>query len=134
MKNSNCPCGMEKTYEDCCQPLHAGEAEAETPEQLMRARYCAFAKHEFDFLVNSTDPQIRIEVNHAGNEEWAKTAEFSKLEVLSTSVDGNKGFVEFKAHYAQNGENHVHHEKAKFRRHGGEWFFRDGKAVEQKTK
>lgn len=125
----SCPCGTEKTYEECCEQLHAGEINADHPEQLMRARYCAFIKHAFDFLVDSTDPQIRVEINHQGNEEWAKTAQFTRLEVLSSSVEGNKGFVEFKAHYTQNGENHVHHEKSKFRRHGGEWFFRDGKVV-----
>ncbi|HAU19042.1 MAG TPA: hypothetical protein DCS72_11975, partial [Marinobacter adhaerens] len=40
-ENRNCPCGSGKSYSECCQPLHHGEA-ASTPEALMRSRYAAF--------------------------------------------------------------------------------------------
>ena len=42
---ASCPCGSEKTYEDCCGPWHAGfktGVHAPTPEALMRSRYRAY--------------------------------------------------------------------------------------------
>ena len=48
-----CPCGQGE-YENCCQPLHMGQAVATRAEQLMRSRYSAFAKHEMDYIQNTT--------------------------------------------------------------------------------
>jgi SEC-C motif domain protein len=38
-----CPCHSGATYTQCCKPLHAGDATAETPTALMRSRYSAYA-------------------------------------------------------------------------------------------
>jgi SEC-C motif-containing protein len=43
---------------------------------------------------------------------------------------GNKGMVEFKAHFKTLGqEPQVHHELSKFRKQSGVWYFRDGKTL-----
>ena len=39
-----CPCGSEKIYTECCEPLIKGDRVAETAEALMRSRYTAHAK------------------------------------------------------------------------------------------
>ncbi|MCW2817566.1 MAG: sec-C motif containing protein, partial [Marmoricola sp.] len=37
-----CPCGSA-AYDTCCGPLHRGERQAGTPEELMRSRFAAYA-------------------------------------------------------------------------------------------
>ena len=37
----DCPCGSGGAYAECCEPIITGAREADTPEQLMRARYSA---------------------------------------------------------------------------------------------
>ncbi len=127
MKN-NCYCDSSKPYVDCCQPLIEGEADAETPEALMRSRYTAFCLKNLEYVQETTDPQTRYKMDQASTKAWMDNSEFLKLEVLSASSEGNKGTVEFKATFKMEGqEPEVHHEYSKFRRQGGIWYFRDGK-------
>lgn len=53
-----CPCGSAAGYMKCCGRLHAngsvyGNASA---EEVVRARYSAYAKREIDFIIGSTHP------------------------------------------------------------------------------
>jgi SEC-C motif-containing protein len=125
--NAKCPCGSDKAYEDCCGPLHAGEAQAETPEALMRSRYAAFIKKDYEYLEETVDPQTNSDFDHAGNRAWGESVELYKLEILRAEQNANKGLVEFKAYFRQDGANHVHHEISKFRKQAGTWYFREGK-------
>lgn len=123
-----CPCGTGKNLEDCCQPLIDGEQMADSPEALMRSRYTAFSLQKMDYVVETTDPQARAEMDLKANEEWARTSKFLKLEVISSSNEGNKGTVEFKAWFkVGDGEEQLHHEISKFRKQAGVWYFRDGR-------
>jgi len=121
-----CPCGGA-AFETCCGPFIEGDELPPTPEALMRSRYSAFARKNLDYIRQTTDPQTKHTFDWPAQDAWALNSEFTKLEVLSSSEDGNKGFVEFKATFMTNGETHVHHEKSRFRKQAGEWFFRDGK-------
>ena len=38
-----CPCGKGESLEVCCGPILSGKRQAETAEELMRARYTAYA-------------------------------------------------------------------------------------------
>lgn len=98
----------------------------------MRSRYTAFCLKNLDYIVETTDPQARFDMDTAGTEEWMKGAEFTKLDVISSSNEGNKGTVEFKAHFKMNGADHVHHEVSKFRKQSGTWYFRDGRVIAAK--
>jgi UPF0225 domain len=53
-----CPCGSGDTYSGCCGRLHRdGNAfRLATAEQVVRARYSAYAKRHADFLMASTHP------------------------------------------------------------------------------
>lgn len=95
----------------------------------MRSRYSAFSKQNIDYIEKTTDPQTRQTFDTKANAEWAKQATFTKLEVLSSKEEGTKGFVEFKAHYLMDGQEHMHHEKSRFRKQDGRWFFREGKVI-----
>ena len=122
-----CPCGSEKNYSQCCGQYHSGKSLPPTAETLMRARYCAFVKNEMDFLRDTTDPQSLTKIDDEANKQWAEVATFQNLEIISAEDSGNKGLVEFKAHYQVNGEDYIHHEVSTFRKQAGEWFFKSGK-------
>ena len=96
----------------------------------MRSRFTAFAVKNMDYIYDTTDPQERHDFDVEGNRAWAKDFTFTKLEILKSSEDGNKGFVEFKAHYeAKDLPSKIHHEQSKFRKQKGIWYFKDGKVL-----
>ncbi|MES3036841.1 MAG: YchJ family metal-binding protein [Bdellovibrionota bacterium] len=130
-----CPCGSKTDYTECCEPLIKGEADAESPEELMRSRYTAFTVKDMDYVFNTTDPQSRMNFDYNTSKEWAEDSTFTGLEIIRSSDEGNKGMVEFKAHFKDSkGESHVHHEVSKFRKQAGVWFFKEGKLLaEPKT-
>ena len=125
----SCPCCSGKTYKNCCEPLHLGEEIAETAEQLMRSRYCAYAKKQIEYLMDTWDAQVRTDLIVSQVKEWADQAIFYKLEILNHSEEKNKGTVEFKAHYKLDGEDHCHHEKSLFRKQKGQWYYREGRQL-----
>ncbi len=127
-----CPCGNNKEYAKCCGLFHSGKAQAATAEELMRSRYSAFVKNDMEYLQNTTDPQTLGSIDEEANREWAESAEFQKLEILNSEEKGTKGLIEFKAFYALDGEDYVHHELSTFRKQAGVWFFKSGKIKEEK--
>ena len=126
--STKCPCGSAKDYNSCCQLLIDGQ-EAPGPEELMRARYTAFVMKNLDYIAATTDPQAMAEFDFEATRQWAENSEFHKLEILNSSNEGNKGTVEFKAHYRMEGKEHIHHELSKFRKHSGVWYFRDARLM-----
>ena len=126
---TNCPCGNELSYEKCCGPFHTEESNAPTAEQLMRSRYCAFIKKEYDYLETTLDPQTSHDFDNEGNRKWAESVQLTKLEIVRAEEKGTKAIVEFKAHFDQDGASHVHHEVSKFRKQAGVWYFREGKVT-----
>ena len=97
----------------------------------MRSRYSAFAIKNMDYVRATTDPQMVLTLDLEASREWAEGAEFTKLEILRSTDEGNKGIVEFKAHFKllKDGSEQVHHELSKFRKQAGVWYFRDGRVI-----
>jgi SEC-C motif-containing protein len=129
MSKNNCPCDSDKTFSTCCKPVIDDIKSASSPEQLMRSRYTAFTLKDMNYIFESTHPQARHEFDRKSNQEWADQAHFSKLEILKSSNEGNKGFVEFKAYFKINETETIHHEVASFRKQSEVWYFRDAKIV-----
>ena len=136
MKNEDiCPCKSGKTFGECCGPIIAGTAKAETAEALMRARYSSYATGDIDFLRNSMVAEALDDFDEAASRAWSKAARWHGLEIVSTEKGGpgdDEGVVEFRALYTANGEFCNHHERSVFRREGGEWRFVDGDFVAEK--
>lgn len=125
-----CPCGSEKEYLDCCQPLIKGERAAETAEALMRSRYTAHAYKEYDYIFDTTLPSKREESDRKGTAAWSKKLEWQRLEIREVEKGGPDdatGTVEFVARYRKNGKAFDHHEVAEFIREDDRWYFKDGK-------
>lgn len=124
-----CPCGSEKPYLECCEPIITLKADYSTPEQLMRARYSAYAKGNIDFVLNTTIEEKRKECDEQAIRNWSEKSIWHQLEILGTK-DGapqdSEGIVEFIAHYTEGGIRKNLHEKALFKKVDGKWYYVDG--------
>jgi SEC-C motif-containing protein len=132
---TQCPCGSGNSYSECCKPIISGDQQAQTAEQLMRARYSAYVHTEMDFIFASTHSDHRTGYDHAGTKEWAETAEWLGLEIVSTNkggVDDSVGEVEFIARFTEKGTAREHHEAGQFKRKNDNWYFTDGQMVRPK--
>jgi SEC-C motif-containing protein len=121
---TSCPCGLPATYDECCGPLHRGEAKAGTPEQLMRSRYSAYAVQNAPYLLRTWHPSTRpAELPFEPGLRWVR------LEITGSDDPGpfgGTGTVEFRAHYTEGGRRGVLHEKSRFVRHDNAWSYLDG--------
>jgi SEC-C motif-containing protein len=107
----------------------SGQRQAETAEELMRARYTAYATNNVDFDISSHDPTTSGEVDRANTEAWAKGSEWLGLEIVSTeagTASDSEGAVEFVARYKLQRMKVDHRERATFKKIDGRWFFIDG--------
>ncbi|MHB8056865.1 MAG: YchJ family protein [Desulfuromonadaceae bacterium] len=130
-----CPCGSGAPYSECCELIISGKQSADTAEQLMRARYSAYVLAKMDFIFESTHPDHREGYDHAGTKEWAETAEWQGLEIISTKKGGaedSAGEVEFIANFVEKGEKREHHEAGQFKRKDGHWYFTEGRMIRPK--
>lgn len=129
---NNCPCGSGKSYADCCEPIITNARAAATAEELMRARYAAHVGVQIDFIVDSTHPEHRQDLDRQTTQTWAEKTTWLGLEILDTvqgGIEETEGEVEFIARFRENDQLRTHHERAKFQRQGGQWYFVDGSMV-----
>lgn len=127
-----CTCGKGETFESCCGPILAGTRRPKTAEELMRARYSAFATEDVDFILKSHDPDTVGQVDRKSTEVWSKESTWKGLEIVKTEQGqegDNFGQVEFIAHYEIRGTPIDHRELATFRAANGSWFFVDGEQI-----
>lgn len=118
-----CPCGSGDTYADCCEPLHAGAAVAPTARVLMASRFSAFALLDEQYVLatwhHSTRPSaLPLEAGL----DWVR------LEVVDVVGGGpfeSSGIVEFRAHYRSASGRGSIHERSRFLREDGRWFYVD---------
>lgn len=127
-----CHCGSQKSYETCCEPYILGKKNAPTAEALMRSRYSAYVVVATDYLIQTTHTSTRSNFSATEIENWAKTSEWEKLELISRmwgGAENKKGEVEFKAHYLDKNKNEVvHHELSYFAQEtDGKWYYISGK-------
>ncbi len=124
--DSQCVCGKDKSYADCCGVFISGTALPKTPEQLMRSRYSAYARGGHgDYLLKTWFPATARGLTVAELEQQG--GEWLGLEVLSKSQHGDEGMVEFNAWFRNaDGERELLHEKSAFTRVGGRWFYVGG--------
>ena len=120
-----CPCGSGRDLNTCCGAIIAG-APAPTAEALMRSRYSAHVLGNMDYLVATLAPEARADFDSIEAGEVARDSLWQGLELRAVTdggVDDAIGTVEFVARFRFNGEQHLHHELASFRREQGRWVF-----------
>ncbi len=124
-----CPCGDQKTYENCCEPYISNKSLPQTAEALMRSRYSAYVKQQVPYISSTHLPGQNEDFDETAAKEWAKNSEWIGLEVLETEggqVDDNKGSVEFIASYKVKDNILRHHEVAHFVKQKDRWYYADG--------
>lgn len=90
----------------------------------MRARYCAYVRHDAEFLLATWHPTTRpVSVDFSQNVEW------HGLTVEATTAGGaldSSGTVEFRARFRRDDAHLELHELSRFSRQSGRWFYIDG--------
>ena len=126
---TNCPCNSGKSFEECCGPILDGTAKAETAEALMRSRYTAHVKGNFDHVAATHAPEAAADYNISSAKAQFAGIEWLGLEIIETTDGGandETGTVTFAARFSENGELHAHREKSDFRKIDGSWMYVDG--------
>ena len=127
-----CICGKGESLETCCGPALEGKAWPRTAEELMRARYAAYATGNIDFVIESHDPDTVNEIDRKHTETWSKNSKWLGLEILAAEAGGEndvEGVVEFLARYKLGNVTVPHRERATFRKVNSKWYFIDGKEL-----
>lgn len=122
----NCNCGSGKLYTECCEIAHQSLKAVKTAEQLMRSRYTAFTQANGDYLMESHHVSTRPISEKEEIVVWAKTVEWIKLEVKSTTKGvekDNEGTVRFEAYFKENGVLNSIKEHSKFVKENGCWYY-----------
>ena len=127
---THCPCartdarGRPMTYAACCGRYldHWDEQPAPDAESLMRSRYSAFVLQRADYLLATWHaPQRPPSVDFDAGARWLG------LEVRAARATGDDtAEVEFVARHRIAGRAVRLHERSRFVREGGRWFYVDG--------
>lgn len=127
LENTNCKCGSNKNYQDCCRIYISGAKLPDSPEQLMRSRYTAYSTSNIDYIAKTMCGKAIDGFNRQEAELWSKQVTWQKLEVISAKlVSKIKGFVEFKAYFIDDQQQLILHEISEFHYINGRWFYVDG--------
>jgi SEC-C motif-containing protein len=123
----HCPCGSAATYKDCCGALHRRQAEqgqgAPDALCLMRSRYSAYVLDLRDYLLATWHPSTRP-ATISSNEPGLK---WLGLDVKQHKpIDADHAEVEFVARSKLAGRAYRLHERSRFVREHGFWFYVDG--------
>ena len=119
-----CPCGTGEPYGSCCGPLHDNRVQAETAERLMRSRYAAYVLGRLDHVYRTWHPRTRPE-----DLEPSPGTRWTGLTILATEAGqpgDEHGVVEFEAAYRTAAGPDVLHERSRFSRRAGRWYYLDG--------
>jgi SEC-C motif-containing protein len=111
-------------YADCCGRLidHVNDAPAPDAEHLMRSRYSAFVLARADYLLATWHSSTR-----PASLDFDAGAKWLGLDVREHKVTGvDAAEVEFVAHYRVAGAAVRLHERSRFMREDGRWFYVDG--------
>jgi SEC-C motif-containing protein len=117
-----CPCGSTRPYAKCCGPWHGGAA-APDAMSLMRSRYSAFVLCNEQYLLATWHMTTRPNaVPFDAGQKWLG------LSIVDTRVTGDAtAEVEFIARSRVSNAPAVRlHERSRFVREDGRWFYVDG--------
>ena len=125
-----CPCGrldargQALAFASCCGH-HLADFEnmpAPDAETLMRSRYCAFVLEDAPYLLATWHPSTRpTDLAFEHDLKWLG------LEVRAVGETGaDRAEVEFVARSRLAGRGHRLHERSRFVREGGRWYYLEG--------
>lgn len=117
-----CPCGRGASLADCCGRYLGTGVPAPDAETLMRSRYSAFVLGDVAHLLASWHASTR-----PASLVLEPGVKWLGLEVRRhNAVDADHAEVEFVARSRIQGRGQRLHERSRFVREGGGWFYVDG--------
>ena len=119
--SDRCPCGTGHPCGDCCGRWHAG-VPAPDAEALMRSRYSAFVLKNAPYLLRTWHARTRpAKLDFDPAQKWLG---LKIVEVAQSDADAK---VEFIARFRIGGGSAMRlHERSRFIREQGQWFYVDG--------
>lgn len=127
-----CPCGSGETYSNCCHVFISGEKSAPTAEALMRSRYTAYTKSELGYIERTMKGRALLRFDKQKSETRASNVKWDRLEILKTSQQNNRHFVEFIAYLSVNDQHETLHERSEFLFENDQWYYIDGEMFPEK--
>lgn len=118
--NRPCPCGLAAAYDACCGRYIDAGRPAPDPLALMRSRYSAYSLGHVEYLQATWHPSTRPPTLSVDPK-----ARWFRLDIVAAADDT----VEFIARYKSNGKAHRLHERSRFRREAGRWYYLDGDQI-----
>ncbi|MBX3611220.1 MAG: SEC-C domain-containing protein [Hydrogenophaga sp.] len=117
-----CPCGLNRAFADCCGRYIGTHVPAPDAESLMRSRYSAFVRGDAAYLQATWHARTRpASLTLEPGVKWLG------LDVRDHRViDAEHAEVEFVARSRLAGRATRLHERSRFVREGGRWFYVDG--------
>lgn len=115
-----CPCNPAVEYAHCCGRYVEGGAAAPTAQALMRSRYCAFVLEKADYLLatwhaSTRPPALNFE---------PPPPRWLGLEIRADQSTGaDSAIVEFVARLRVGGRAQRLHERSRFVREDGRWYY-----------
>lgn len=131
--SERCPCGSGESFKKCCKRLISGKASAATPQELMRSRYSAYATGAVEYLIKTTIPSRRADLDAGDLKAWCGQTEWTGLTVIRSGLGPkgiDTGYVEFVAFYNHGGETLRHHEYSTFRKVDYRWYYDEGRIID----
>lgn len=122
-----CPCCSGQDFANCCKDIVAGTKFAKTPLELMRSRYTAHVCHNMDHILRTMRGKaLKLFDEEKTYSEWFAQSVWIKLEIIDApeiAKHSKDGIVEFKAYYEFKGSQQILHERSKFIKEDGQWFY-----------
>jgi SEC-C motif-containing protein len=117
-----CPCGRGPSFEACCGRYTASATPAPDAESLMRSRYSAFVRGDVPHLLATWHASTR-----PATLELEPGVKWLGLEVRGhRTSDADHAEVEFVARSRLAGRATRLHERSRFVREDGRWYYVDG--------
>ncbi len=124
---TQCPCCSGNSFADCCRDIVAGTTLASTPLALMRSRYTAHVCKEMPHIIRTMRGKaLKLFDEEKTHTEWFEQSVWTKLEIVDApevQKHDKEGFVEFKAFYNFQGQPLCVHERSKFVKEDGAWYY-----------
>lgn len=127
-----CPCGRMAAkralvYERCCGQYveDFGHTAAPDAETLMRSRYTAYVLERVPYLLATWHPDTRPkDLHHLPRVKWLGLA--IKSVTPPSPAEPDTAWVEFVARSRVASKGERLHERSRFLREGGRWYYIDG--------
>lgn len=97
-----CFCGSNLDFSSCCLPYINKEVSPQTPEQLMRSRFSAYAFGNAQYIFDTYAKSSQIAQSVKDIDDWSHSCVWIALEIHPIADNLNKTteqFVEFSAFY-----------------------------------